>query len=78
LLNVETRFGFEGITSVDNTVWMFIPREWQDDQKAHVKLLSYNTDSGEWGAVYYKKAKPSKGWVGISEIVTEVRRICRG
>lgn len=69
LLNVEKRFGFEGITRVGNTLWMVTQREWQDDPKDHVKLVSYNTDSGEWGAVYYKKAKPSKGWVGMSEIV---------
>ena len=70
LLNVETRFGFEGITRIGNTLWMVIQREWQDDPKDHVKLVSYNTDTGEWGAVYYKKAKPSKGWVGMSEIVS--------
>ena len=70
MLNVETRFGFEGITRVGSTLWSVIPREWQDDPKAHVKLVSYNTDSGEWGAVYYKKAKPSIGWVGMSEIVS--------
>ena len=78
LLNVETSFGFEEIIRVGNTLWMVIQREWQDDPKDHVKLVSYNRDSREWGALYYKKAKPSKGWVGISEIVTEVRRICRG
>ena len=70
MLNVETRFGFEGITRVGNTLWMVTQREWQDDPKDHVKLVSYNTDSGEWGAVYYKKAKPSIGWVGMSEIVS--------
>jgi len=78
LLNVETRFGFEGITRVGNTLWMVTQREWQDDPKDVVKLVSYTMDSGEWGTVYYKRAEPSKGWVGISEIVTEVRRICRG
>ena len=47
---------------------MAIQREWQDYPKDHVKLVSYKTDSEEWGAVYYKKAKPSKGWVVMSEI----------
>jgi hypothetical protein len=33
-----------------------------------VKLVAYNTDSGDWGAVHYAKAEPATGWVGLSEM----------
>jgi hypothetical protein len=69
LLAVEKRFGFEGITRVGNTLWMAVQREWGDDPDHHVKLVSYNFDTEEWGAVHYPKAAPEKGWVGLSEIV---------
>jgi DNA-binding beta-propeller fold protein YncE len=68
LLNNEVRFGFEGITRVGDSLWMAIQREWKDDPKNHVKLVSYNIETGEWGAVHYPKAEPAQGWVGLSEI----------
>jgi hypothetical protein len=68
LLAVEKRFGFEGITMVGDTLWMAVQREWNDDPKNHVKLVAYNTDSEEWGAVLYQKEEPATGWVGLSEI----------
>lgn len=69
LMAVETRFGFEGVTMVGDTLWMAVQREWKDDPKNHVKLVAYNTDTKEWGAVLYPKAEPATGWVGLSEIV---------
>ncbi|WP_417205693.1 esterase-like activity of phytase family protein [Antarctobacter sp.] len=69
LTAVEKRFGFEGITKVGDTLWMAVQREWQDDPANHVKLVSYNIETQEWGAVLYPKAEPAKGWVGLSEIV---------
>ncbi|MCA8882203.1 MAG: esterase-like activity of phytase family protein [Rhodobacteraceae bacterium] len=69
LLAVEKRFGFEGITKVGDTLWMAVQREWGDDPKHHVKLVAYNTETEEWGAVLYPKAEPATGWVGLSEIV---------
>ena len=68
LLAVERRFGFEGITMVGDTLWMATQREWADDPRDHVKLVAYNTETEEWGAVLYPKATPAKGWVGLSEI----------
>lgn len=68
----EKRFGFEGITSVgegdDLTLWMAIQREWADDEKGFVKLVSYKPSSKEWGAVRYPLEKTESGWVGLSEI----------
>ena len=69
LMAVEKRFGFEGITMIDSTLWMAVQREWKDDPKNLVKLVSYNLETKEWGAVHYQKAQPEKGWVGLSEIV---------
>ena len=68
LMAVEKRFGFEGITKVGDQLWMAVQREWKDDPKHHVKLVSYNLETKEWGAVLYPKAAPEKGWVGLSEI----------
>ncbi|WP_170334613.1 esterase-like activity of phytase family protein [Ruegeria arenilitoris] len=69
LMAVEKRFGFEGITKVGDTLWMAVQREWKDDPENHVKLVAYNLDTKEWGAVHYPKADPDTGWVGLSEIV---------
>ncbi|GFE50813.1 alkaline phosphatase [Roseobacter cerasinus] len=68
LMAVEKRFGFEGITKVGDTLWMPVQREWKDDPKDHVKLVAYNLETEEWGAVLYPKAAADKGWVGLSEM----------
>ncbi len=68
LLAGEKRFGFEGVTMIDGTLWMAVQREWGGDPKDHAKLVSYNPQTEEWGAVLYPKAAPAKGWVGLSEI----------
>lgn len=68
LITIEKRFGFEGITKVGDTLWMSVQREWKDDPKHHVKLVSYNIETKKWGAVHYPKTEPEKGWVGLSEI----------
>jgi hypothetical protein len=69
LLASEIRSGSEGITMIDGTLWIAIQREWKDDEKGKLKLLSYNPESKEWGAVLYPLEKPAEGaWVGLSEI----------
>ncbi|MGF6172059.1 sugar lactone lactonase YvrE [Ensifer sp. 4252] len=68
----ESRFGFEGVTVVgegeDQVLWMAVQREWKDDEKGFVKLVSYKPSSEEWGAVRYPLEKADGGWVGLSEI----------
>ena len=68
----EKRFGFEGITRVgegdDEVLWMAMQREWGDDEKGFVKLVSYKPSSKEWGAVRYPLDTTAEGWVGLSEI----------
>jgi len=73
LLANEIRFGAEGVTAVgegdDMVLWVAIQREWADDPKGMVKLVSYTPASGEWGAVHYPLEAPAEGgWVGLSEI----------
>lgn len=72
LLAGQVRFGLEGITTVgqgdDQRLWMAVQREWKDDLKGTVKLLSYKPSSKEWGAVRYRLEDTDEGWVGLSEI----------
>lgn len=69
LLAHETRFGFEGITVQGDRLWLAVQREWGDDPKGMVKLLSYDLKDKTWGAVHYPLETPSEGaWMGLSEI----------
>jgi hypothetical protein len=73
LLAGEIRSGAEGIAAVgegdDMVLWIAIQREWKDDERSFVKLVSYKPSTGEWGAVRYPlEAAPEGGWVGLSEI----------
>ena len=69
LLVHKKRFGAEGITLIDGVLWVAIQRQWLDDPENTVKLLSYDLESKEWGAVRYPTENSESGWVGLSEIV---------
>jgi hypothetical protein len=47
---------------------MAMQRDWGDDEKGFVKLVSYKPSSKEWGAVRYPLDTTAEGWVGLSEI----------
>ncbi|MEO9459143.1 MAG: esterase-like activity of phytase family protein [Lentilitoribacter sp.] len=68
LLAVEKRFGSEGITKFGDDLWIAIQREWKDDEPGFVKLVNYNLETKEWGAVQYPLDGKDKGWVGLSDI----------
>ncbi|MFT3689088.1 esterase-like activity of phytase family protein [Paenirhodobacter sp.] len=68
LLRAQTRFGFEGIAKVGDTLWMAQQREWKDDPKGLTKLVAYDTKTKEWGAVHYPLEPKGDGWMGLSEI----------
>lgn len=68
LLAHQTRFGAEGIAKVGDTLWVAMQREWGDDPKGQVKLLAYNLEDKEWGAVAYPLDPKGEGWMGISEL----------
>jgi hypothetical protein len=69
LLANEIRSGSEGITMVDGNLWIAIQREWKDDPKGQLKLVSYDPAAKEWGAVLYPLDAQAEGaWVGLSEI----------
>ncbi|MGJ8621176.1 MAG: esterase-like activity of phytase family protein [Yoonia sp.] len=69
LLAVERRFGFEGITRVDDMLYVAVQREWRDDPANHAKVLGYNLETEDWSVIHYAKTEPATGWVGLSEIV---------
>ncbi|MGB3315712.1 MAG: esterase-like activity of phytase family protein [Albidovulum sp.] len=71
----EQRFGFEGIAMIGNRLWMAVQREWGDDPKGMVKLVAYDIESKEWGAVHYPLDAVEAGWVGLSEIAVKGDRV---
>ncbi|SHJ18311.1 Esterase-like activity of phytase [Palleronia salina] len=71
LLAVERRFGFEGITRVDEMLYVAVQREWRDDPDHHAKVLGYDLSSEEWSVIHYPLTAPDAGWVGLSEIVAQ-------
>lgn len=72
LLDSEIRFGFEGIAMADGKLWMAMQREWQDDPKGMVKLVSYDPAEQVWGAVHYPLDAPVEGaWMGLSELTVK-------
>jgi hypothetical protein len=66
------RFGFEGVTVTGSgeseTVWLAVQREWRDDPRGRVKILSYRVATGAWGVYHYPLETPRAGWIGLSEI----------
>jgi hypothetical protein len=68
IMAVERRWAAEGITRVGSTLWVAIQREFDDDPEGLVKVLAYDLETGEWGAVHYPKESVETGWVGLSEI----------
>jgi hypothetical protein len=73
LAKQATRFGFEGVavtgSGADETVWLAVQREWKDDPKGLVKILSYKPATKSWGVLHYPLNKTEKGWVGLSELM---------
>lgn len=68
LIGGWARFGLEGVTVDGDMVWVAQQRTWGDDEPGQVKLMGYNTLSGQWSAVSYQLDEPVNGWVGLSEI----------
>lgn len=71
LLAYEKRFGLEGIARQGSRLWMAVQREWGDDPAGQVKLLSYDTETEEWGAVAYPLEPAGEGWTGLSELAIQ-------
>ncbi|RLQ89027.1 esterase-like activity of phytase family protein [Notoacmeibacter ruber] len=68
LLAQEKRFGMEGVTKLDDTLYIAIQREWGDDPKGMVKILAYDLEDKSWKAAHYPLESAETGWVGLSEI----------
>jgi hypothetical protein len=69
ILDVQRRHGFEGVARVDDTLYVAVQREWDDDPENHAKVLSYDIETGEWGVAHYPLTPAETGWVGLSEVV---------
>ncbi|CUA83843.1 Esterase-like activity of phytase [Chelatococcus sambhunathii] len=72
LAAAATRFGFEGVAVVgegaDETVYVAVQREWKDDPKGFVKILTYKPATKAWGVLRYPLDAAPKGWMGLSEL----------
>jgi len=70
LLAAELRWGIEGVTLHDGTLWLAIQRTWRDDPEGMVKLVAYDIEEETWGAVHYPldAVEGDGAWVGLSEI----------
>src|SRR3546814_13429635 len=53
---------------IGNTLRIAIQRQCKDDPEYTVKLVAYNLDTKEWGAVRYPTDVAERGWVGLAEI----------
>jgi sugar lactone lactonase YvrE len=73
LYGKESRFGYEGITTIGEgdelMLVLAVQREWKDDPKGQVKLIAYKPKAKEWSAVRYPLDASESGWMGLSEIV---------
>ncbi|WP_114389947.1 esterase-like activity of phytase family protein [Notoacmeibacter marinus] len=68
LLAHEKRFGMEGVTKLDDTLYIAIQREWADDPDGMAKILAYDLAAKVWTAAHYPLEITETGWVGLSEI----------
>jgi hypothetical protein len=74
----QLRFGFEGVSSVEEDgveiLYVAFQREWKGtgDPSKHVRIGRYDTSTDAWTFAYYEidaATSPNGGWVGLSEIV---------
>ncbi|CAD5295380.1 Alkaline phosphatase [Bosea sp. 62] len=65
--------GYEGVavtgSGQNETVWIAVQREWKDDPKGKVKILTYKPFTKSWGILHYPLTAPAAGaWMGLSEL----------
>ena len=68
----QVRFGFEGVSYLDDKLYVAFQREWADDPAGEVKIGRYDIKAGTWDFTRYPLdavESPAGGWVGLSEIV---------
>lgn len=72
ILSQARRHGFEGVAAVgsgdEETVWIAVQREWNDDPEGMVKLLAFTPRDESWGVAHYPLDTPEQGWIGLSEL----------
>ncbi len=68
LLAVERRFGMEGVTRVDDTIYIAIQSEWADDPDNHAKSIRDDMSDEVWGVIHSTLELAGTGWISLSEI----------
>ncbi|WP_197475884.1 MULTISPECIES: esterase-like activity of phytase family protein [unclassified Oleiphilus] len=69
--DIQVRFGFEGITEYNGSVYVAIQRAWGDE--ANPRIGAYNTTSEQWSFFFYPldtAESQNGGWVGLSDITS--------
>jgi hypothetical protein len=71
LNDVQLRFGFEGVTEYNGSVYVAFQRVWSGDTDARIGV--YDSTSGSWSFLFYPLDTPESqdgGWVGLSDITS--------
>ncbi|MET0066332.1 MAG: esterase-like activity of phytase family protein [Candidatus Thiodiazotropha sp.] len=69
--DVQLRFGFEGVTEYNNSVYVAFQRVWPGDTEVRIGVYDIAGDS--WSFLFYPLDAPvsqNGGWVGLSDITT--------
>lgn len=69
--DVQERFGFQGVTEYNGSVYAAFQRAWSDD--SDVRIGIYDTDAESWSFLFYPLdtvESQNGGWVGLSEITS--------
>lgn len=67
----QLRFGFEGVTEYNGSVYVAFQRAWGSD--AHPRIGVYNTTNQTWSFFFYPlepATSQNGGWVGLSDITS--------
>lgn len=67
----QLRFGFEGVTEYNGSVYVAFQREWGSD--ANPRIGVYNTTNQTWSFFFYPletATSQNGGWVGLSDITS--------
>ncbi|MFT5716684.1 MAG: hypothetical protein ACJAWS_000650 [Oleiphilaceae bacterium] len=68
---VQLRFGFEGVTEYNGSVYVAFQRAWNSEDMPRVGI--YNTTNENWSFLYYPLdavESQNGGWVGLSDITS--------
>lgn len=71
LNDAQLRFGFEGVTEYNGSVYVAFQRVWPGDTDARIGI--YDVTAGTWSFLFYPLDAPESqngGWVGLSDLTS--------